>query len=416
MGLDMKTRKKICGKIYRRYQKSGKKDKAKILEEYASLLEYNRDYLAHLLTNWGKTRYAVSGGKSVKFIAKPPVQGRCKAPGGTKTGRPEKYHPAFVKVLKTIWELFDFQCGKLLAPLIRGMINFLIVEYSLGEDITALLCSASPATIDRKLRKHKERYRLKGIHTTKPGTLLKSQIPVRVCFDRNERRPGFFELDTVSHCGARASGQFCQTLTVTDVGSGWTEVCALLNNAHRWVKEHIEHIYATLPFPMLGIDSDNGGEFINHQLLDWCVQHTIKFTRGRPYHKNDNCFVEQKNGDVVRKTVGYARFEGQNALNALNDVYRCLNPLLNYWYPTLRLIAKEKLPSGRYKKIYEKDPKTPFKRLLESPDISDACKTELCRRAENFNPIALKRELDVARDCLLKLSVIESIIPSSKVS
>jgi hypothetical protein len=207
-----------------------------------------------------------------------------------------------------------------------------------------LIKSVSPATIDRKLKKGKERFRIKGISTAKPGSLLKSQIPLRVCFDREEKRPGFFQTDTVSHCGANASGQFCQTLTLTDVGSGWTEECALLNNARRWVKEQIAHTRENLPFPMLGIDSDNGGQFINHQLLEYCLQSNIKFTRGRPYRKNDNCFVEQKNGDVVRKTVGYARFEGQNAFNALSDVYRFLNPLLNYWYPTLRLIAKEKLP------------------------------------------------------------------------
>ena len=145
--------------------------------------------------------------------------------------------------------------------------------------------------------------------------MLKSQIPIRVCFDRHERRPRFFELDTVSHCGTRACGQFCQTLTAADVGSGWTEVRALLNNAHRWVKEELVGIFVQLPFPMLGIDSDNGGEFINHQVYDWCIQNNIRFTRGRPYQKNYNCFVEQKNGDIVRKTVGRARFEGEKSLS-----------------------------------------------------------------------------------------------------
>jgi hypothetical protein len=416
MGLDMKTRKKICARIYRRYQKADKKGKAKILDEYAPMLEYNRDYLAHLLANWGKTLYAPCGGKPVKYTAKPPTKDRDKAHKSKKTGRPEKYSKAFSAVLLSIWEFFDFQCGKLLAPLLKGMAGFLVQEFNLGEDIRALLLSVSPATIDRKLRNQKKRYRLKGIHTTKPGTLLKSQIPIRVCFDRDEKRPGFFELDTVSHCGANAKGQFCQTLTVTDVGSGWTEECALLNNAHRWVREQIESTRDSLPFPMLGIDSDNGGEFINHQLFDWCVQNNIKFTRGRPYRKNDNCFVEQKNGDVVRKTVGYGRFEGQDAFNALDEVYRFLNPLLNYWYPTIRLAAKEKLPSGRYKKIYEKDPKTPCQRLLESPCIGEECKAELRRRAALLNPVALKRGLDEVRDRLLKLSVIESSIPSSRVS
>jgi hypothetical protein len=402
--------------IYKRYQKTSKKGKAQILDEYAPMLGHNRDYLTHLLTNWGKTQYALSNGKPVNYIAKPPVQGSYKAPGSTKTGRPEKYHMAFVKILSDLWEFFDFQCGKLLAPLVKGMMGFLVQEFNFSEDILALLSSVSPATIDRKLRKQKKACRLKGIHTTKPGTLLKSQIPIRVCFARDEKKPGFFETDTVSHCGARATGQFCQTLTLADVGSGWTEECALLNNAHRWVKENIARTRNGLPFPMRGIDSDNGGEFINHQLLDWCIQNNIKFTRSRPYRKNDNCFVEQKNGDVVRKTVGYARFEGQSACDALAEVYRFLNPLSNYWYPTLRLIAKEKLPSGRYKKIYEKHPKTPCQRLLESPDISEECKDELRRRAALLNPVTLKRGLDEARNRLLKLSVIESNFPSSRVS
>jgi hypothetical protein len=246
--------------------------------------------------------------------------------------------------------------------------------------------------------------------------MLKNQTPIRVCFDRDERRPGCFEVDTVSHCGSRASGQFCQTLTLTDVGSGWTEESALLNNAHRWVKEAIQKTKEHLPFPMLGIDSDNGGEFINHQLYDYCVQNNIQFTRARPYRKNDNCFAEQKNGDVVRKTVGYYRFEGEKALNALAEVYRFLNPLLNYYCPTIRLTAREKQPSGRYKKIYEKEPKTPCQRLLESPHISEESKEELRRRAALLNPIDLKRNMDNAREQLIKLAVIESMMPASKVS
>ena len=290
------------------------------------------------------------------------------------------------------------------------------VEYNLDNDLKTLLETASPATIDRKLKKEKERCRIKSMSTTKRGTLLKSQIPIKVCFNRDERNPGFFEADTVSHCGGDASGQFCQTLTLTDVGSGWTEERALLNNAHRWVKEQIAQTKENLPFPMLGIDSDNGGEFINHQLLDWCTRNGVAFTRGRPCRKNDNCFVEQKNFDIVRKTVGYCRFEGEKAAEALADVYRSLNPLVNYYYPTIRLIAKEKLPSGRYKKIYEKDPKPPYQRLLDSPLISDECKAELRRRAALLNPVELKRGMDEARERLLKLPVIEAIIPSSKVS
>ena len=150
---------------------------------------------------------------------------------GQKNREAGKYHTAFVETLAAIWELFDLQCGKLLAPLVKGMMGFLVPEFNLTEELQALLQSVSPATIDRKLRKAKKRCRLKGVSATKPGTLLKSRIPIRVCFDRDEKRPGFFEADTVSHCGVNASGQFCQTLTLTDVGSGWTQECALLNNA-----------------------------------------------------------------------------------------------------------------------------------------------------------------------------------------
>jgi hypothetical protein len=402
----MKTKKKICARLFRRYQKASKKDKGKILQEYAQLLGYNRDYLALLLANWGKTRYALSGGKALKYIAKPPVKTHRKALGGTKTGRPQRYHKACVQALQNIWEFFDFQCGKLLAPLIRGMIEWLVIEFQLNPHITRLLMQISPATIDRKLKKYKKLYRLKSRSTTKRGTLLKNQIPIRVRFKPQERTPGFFEADTVSHCGLRASGPFCQSLVLTDVGSGWTEPGALVNSAHRWVKEHIVHIHKNLPFPLLGIDSDNGGEFINHQLLDWCIHNTIKFTRTRSYHKNDNCFVEQKNGDVVRKTVGYARFEGEEAHKALADVYQALSPLLNYWYPTLQLVAKERLPSGRYKKIYAKNPKTPYQRLLESADVSEESKAELRSRRALQNPIALKHALNEARQKLLKLSQI----------
>jgi hypothetical protein len=232
------------------------------------------DYLAHLLANWGKIRYALRGGKIVKYTAKPPVQGRLKAPGSKKTGRPEKYHTAFAAVLLSLWEFFDFQCGKLLAPLIKGVIGFLVQEFNLSEDIRALLLSVSPATI------------------------------------RLVQEPGWF-----------------------------------LNKLSKILR-------------------------------------------------------------ILQFFIG----------SCSEGVYSFLNPLLNYWYPTFRLIAKEKLPSGRYKKIYEKEPKTPYQWLLESPDISEGCKDELRRRAAALNQVALKRCLDEARDRLLKLSVIECNIPSDKVS
>jgi hypothetical protein len=347
-------------------------------------------------------------GKIVAMVAKPKSATARKtgtaASQGRRGRRPKYQGTAFKALLADLWALFDCMCGKLLAPMIRLMIDFLVVEFSLEPATRDLLTTISPRTIDRILKPVKDRGRLRGMSLTKSGSLLRDQIPVRVMFNWDERKPGFFELDRVAHCGADASGQFCQTLTVTDVGSGWTEEHALLNSAHRWVKERIVQIHAELPFPMKGVDSDNGGEFINHQVKDWCDYNGIQFTRGRPYRKNDNCFVEQKNGDVVRKTVGYQRFEGQQMHDTLEELYGYLNPLLNYWYPTLRLLAKEKQADGRYRKIYEKEPKTPCQRLLDSPDISEACKAELRRRMKHLNPVALKHAMDDARERLLKLA------------
>ena len=184
-----------------------------------------------------------------------------------------------------------------------------------------------------------------GISTTKHGDLLKNQVPVRVYCSWDERKPGFFEIDTVAHCGISASGHYCRSLTVTDVFSGWTELRSLLKSAHRWVKEAVQDIKNTLPFPMLGIDSDNGGEFINTQLI---------------------------------------------------------NPLTNFWNPSIKIIAKQKLPNGRYKKIYDV-PKTPAQRLLDNPDISDTVKVRLRDARARTNPVVLRR-LELA--ALAKLDLV----------
>jgi hypothetical protein len=406
MGLDMQTKRKIAEVTYRRYQQARKKEKAKILDEFTETTGYHRDYAAHVLATWGKAHYLKINGKMVRLVAGAPRAGT-KSSGKKRKGRPGKYTGPFLTVLKEVWKLFSFRCGKLLAPMIVLMIDFLVAAEDLPEiteDIKALLVSISPATIDRLLKAEKKKYALKGKSLTKPGTLVKHHIPLRTFFSWDERKPGFFEQDTVAHCGTSASGEFCATLTLTDVYSGWTEERALRNRAHRWVKENIAEIYRTLPYPLRGLDADNGGEFINHQVLTFCQEYHIQFTRGRPYRKNDNCFVEQKNGDVVRKTVGYYRFDTDEEYTALNEVYRYLCPLINHWYPTIKLRGKERLENGRYKKLYEKSPKTPYQRLLESPEISEGSKAELRLRHHQSNPVELKRDLDRAVARLLHLN------------
>ena len=320
-------------------------------------------------------------------------------------GRPKKrrkrigkqtYDEPVRAAVRKVWELFDYMCGKRLVVLIRMNITLLFHEPELGidESVKAKLLQISPATVDRILTPERKKLTIKGRSHTRAGTLLKHQIPIRTFFDWDERKPGFFELDTVAHDGGSSSGEYCFTLDITDVYSGWVELRALPNRAHRWVKEEIEGLRKALPYPMKGIDSDNGGEFINHQLWTWCNDQQITFTRGRPYHKNDNCFVEQKNDLAVRRTVGYCRFDTQPEFEALQEVYTHLCPLLNFYYPSMRIIEKTRI-GARVKKIYDQ-PKPPCQRLLESPDIEDSVKEALRQRLAQLHIVKQKRLVDKA--------------------
>ena len=401
MGLDMHSRTEVVKANYRNYQKAGKKSKRELLDRLVPTTGMNRDYLAHKLATYKAAETAPEKGKSGNR--------RKTRERGKRGGRPVVYGPVFLEVLRAIWEDHGQMCGKLLAPMIRSMIDFLAVstkpDYRISEEIRALLLRVSPAEVDILLRPARKAQEIRGISTTRTRqTPFRDQIPVQTHFDRATTKPGFFAFDTVAHCGASASGRFCKTLTGNDVFSGWIEERALLNAANRWVKESISNIESEIPFPMLGSHYDNGMEFINGPLLQWCLERHIKPTRSRPYHKNDNCYAEQKNFDAVRKTVGYFRFDTPAEYEALAEVYRFLCPLYNYWYPSFKLIDKVKLDDGRYKKVYEKTPKTPCERLLESPDISEECKAELRRRKALYNPVVLNRGLNEAVERLLRIN------------
>jgi hypothetical protein len=252
--------------------------------------------------------------------------------------------------------------------------------------------------VERILKGERKQHRLKGRSATTPGSLLKHQIPVKVFWPWDEQTAGFCEIDTVSHDGGAASGEFCFTLTVTDIATQWTEERALKNKAHRWVRHAMDEVFASFPVPLLGIDSDNGGEFINSAMKAWCEQRTITFTRTRSYHKNDNCYVEQKNGDVVRKTVGYARYTNEGALT---PVYRILNPLLNYFYPCTKLIDKTRDAQGKTRKVYDQ-PATPYERLLARDDVSEKVKERLRAGRKRLNIVRLQDALEEAVDHLLR--------------
>ncbi len=396
MGLKMSEKKSITRETVFRYRKADKKNKQKILDEYTQTTGYNRKYAIHLLSTWGCEQLHMIDGKPVKFIVGKPRKRK------KRIGK-RIYDDSVREAVKKIWKLFDYMCGKRLAILIRMNIDELSddTELEIDESIRDKLIKISPVTIDRIMAPERKKLNLKGISHTKAGTLLKHQIPIRTFFNWDERKPGFFELDTVAHGGASSSGEYCFTLNATDVYSGWVELRALKNKAHRWVKENTENIHIELPYPMKGIDSDNGGEFINHQLWEWCNDHHITFTRSRPYRKNDNCFVEQKNDLAVRRVVGYYRFDTQQEYEALQKVYKYLCPLLNFYYPSMRIIEKTRI-GAKVKKTYDV-PKPPYQRLLESPDIEDSVKEELRRRADAIHIVKQKRLVDKAVFKLMRI-------------
>ncbi len=356
MGLTMKDKKALTQELARRYRRSDRKRKTAILDEFVKTTGYQRKYAIHLLANWGKSKTRIIDGELVNLVVGRPKKRK-------RVGR--VIYGADVKVaVKELWEFFDYMCGKRLVVLIRMNIEALVreLELSIDKEVKRQLLSISAATIDRILKPEREKNRFKSRARTRPGSILKHQIPIRTFYPWDERLPGFFELDTVGHDGGSAAGEYCFTLNATDVYSGWVELRALRNRGHRWVMEQVINIRSELPFALKGVDTDNGGEFINKVLLNYCKEHEITFTRGRPYRKNDNCFVEQKNDMAVRRTVGYYRFDTEEEYEALRNVYKHLCPLLNFYYPSVRIIAKERIGS-KVKKIYD-EPKTPYMFLL----------------------------------------------------
>ena len=204
----------------------------------------------------------------------------------------------------------------------------------------ALLVGMSAATIDRRLAPERKKHQLKGRSLTKPGTLLKSQIPIRTWAQWDDAAPGFVEIDLVGHEGGKRVGEHAYTLTVTDIATGWTENRSVRNKARKWVIAALDDVGKSMPFPLLGIDSDNGSEFINHHLLAWCEQRKITFTRSRPGNSNDGAHVEQKNWAIVRIVVGYHRYDTEAELLLLNKIWALQSKLTNYFSPQQKLVSK----------------------------------------------------------------------------
>ena len=288
----------------------------------------------------------------------------------------------------------DGATGKRLAPALPELVASLRRhgELNVDERTAALLVAMSPATIDRRLVADRRRLELKGKAHTKPGSLLKSKIPMRTWADWDEKRPGFVEIDLVGHEGGDNNGDFASSLTVTDIATGWTEIRSVRNKAARHVFAALVEIQAVLPFPLLGIDSDNGSEFINEHLLRWCVSQRITFTRSRPANKNDSCHVEQKNWDVARRTVGYWRYDTPSEVALLNQIWPTLSPLINLFTPQQKLLHKTRA-GAKVIKRYD-TAQTPYQRLLAHPEaLDDIDARALAALRDSTNPAAARREV-----------------------
>ncbi|MDP9379734.1 MAG: transposase [Chloroflexota bacterium] len=304
------------------------------------------------------------------------------------------YGPRVVAALKVVAEATGWICGKRLKAALPDLVPALEREgaLQLSEDVKGQLLEMSAATIDRKLSEARRRARPKGISTTKPGSLLKRQIPVRVYTPWDEEHPGFVEIDLVAHCGESTAGEHLWTLDVTDIATGWTELEPVLGKGQAAVFTALKLIRSRLPFPLLRIDSDNGSEFINAHLYRYCEQQKLTFTRGREYHKDDQAHVEQKNYTHVRQLVGYDRYEGEQALQQFRRIYELARVQHNLYLPAMKLVAKER-QGAKVTKRYD-EPKTPFKRAVEAGVIPSEQQLQLQGLMKRTGPMTLKRQLD----------------------
>jgi hypothetical protein len=378
--MSLKSKRELVEVVRPRYLKASKGDKQKILDELSCATGYHRKHAIRVLKNQ-----------------------RQKCPKRRRSGYKTIYGGEVVQVLKQIWEIYGRICSKRLQPFLPEGIRVLerCQEIEFSEETKALLLKISSASIDRCLRA----IRIQtphGLSTTKPGSLLKKLIPVHTFTEWDAQRPGFLEIDLVAHCGNTTEGQFLCTLTCTDLCTGWTDVTGLLHRSQQAVSEALHQMRQRLPFPLLGIDSDNGGEFINDLLYRYCLNEKITFTRSRPYQKNDQAHVEQKNWSVVRHTVGYDRWETHQELSLLESVYDDLRLYINFFQPSLKLIAKERIGNQTHKRY---DPaKTPYQRVLDRNDISLPAKARLINLYVQLNPAELRRQIDQKIAQLWKIS------------
>jgi transposase InsO family protein len=381
MGLTLAQRRAITETTATRYQQAGKRAKSRILDELCANTGWHRNH----------ARKALKAALQPKIVV-------------ARSPRPVKYGPDVIAALTVCWTVLGMPAGKRLAPMLGELVAVLrhFGELSIDADTAKLLSSMSAATIDRRLADQRASYPLRGRVGTKPGSLLKSQIPVRTWAQWDDARPGFVEIDTVFHDGGNRGGGHAFTLTVTDIATGWTETRSLPDRMAKHVLAALNHIAAAMPFPIVGVDCDNGSEFINDDLLAWCQDRRITFTRSRPGNKNDGCHVEQKNWTVVRAVVGYYRYETASELLLLNEIWKLQSNLTNYFHPQQKLICKVRTGANVSRK--HDTAATPFHRAIDHPNMTMQRIVALKRTYSLINPAAIQRQINTLTTQLFTLA------------
>ena len=364
-----------------RYLGASKEEKGKMLDEFTQVTGLHRKAAIRLLHRLGQPRT------------------------GKRRGRPRKYGTGAQEGLRVVWEAADRLCSKRLQPFVPEIVKVLRQhgEQQIDASTERQLCRMSPSTIDRLLRNYRKVGGRRGLVTTRPGSLLKSSIPIRTFADWQENRPGFLEVDLVAHCGESTEGFYLNTLCAVDVASGWTECLPVWGKGQERVGGAVHKIRQRLPFPLLGLDSDNGSEFINQHLYTYCQRQKITFTRSRSYKKNDSCHVEQKNGNVVRRLVGYDRYTSRAAYQCLERLDDSVRLYMNFFQPTMKLVSKTR-HGAKVNKIYD-TARTPYQRLLGTGMLTEVRQQELAATYHGLNPVLLLRQINSNLEQLWRLAV-----------
>ena len=380
-----RSKKEYTKAIHLRYKNASRYEKTIILDEFCTTCGYHRKHAIRLLRRF-------------KRFTKPRPK---------KRGKPPVYqNEEILKPLKQIWLAANLPCSKRLKAILPLWLpGYVQVFGKLPPAVAEALVKISPATIDRLLQPTRVQYKKRGRSTTKPGTLLRKQIPIQTN-QWDESKPGFLEADTVAHCGESLAGMFVYTLDTVDIATGWTEQRAVWGKGETGVLQQIKDIEKTISFPLLGFDCDNGSEFLNWHLVKYCAQkhEPIQFTRSRAYHSDDNAHIEQKNWTHVRQWIGYDRLDDPGFVPLLNELYTAEWRLFhNFFCPSVKLIDKKRIASKIVKK-YD-SPKTPYQRILESTHVPDAIKRSLKEQFTALNPFKLRAAMEKKLEkifCLLR--------------